>query len=62
MNSLSAISITRPPTSLLLRCDGVADLRQRDVVGPQLVGIDGDLVLLHEAADARHLGDARARR
>ena len=39
--------------------DGVDDLRQRDAVGAQAAGIDGDLVLLLVAAHAGHLGDAR---
>ena len=38
--------------------DGALDLPQRNPVGQQLVGIDGHLVLLDEAADAGHLGDA----
>ena len=33
------------------------DLLQGNPVGHQLVGVDGHLVLLDEAADARHLGD-----
>ena len=34
-------------------------LRDGDVVAEEPVRVDGDLVLLDEAADARHLGDAR---
>jgi hypothetical protein len=37
--AFSATSSSRPPASLLLRADGVADLRDRDVVGAQLVGV-----------------------
>ena len=38
--------------------DGGDDLAQRDVVGAELDGIEIDLVLLHEAADARDFGDS----
>ena len=35
-----------------------ADLGDREVVSPQLGRVHGDLVLLHEAADRGHFGDA----
>ena len=38
--------------------DHLPHLAERDVVGAQLLRIDGDLVLLHVAADAGDLGDA----
>ena len=38
--------------------DGLVDLGQPDAVGAELVGVDVDLVLLDEAADAGDLGDA----
>ena len=38
--------------------DGLADVGDGDVVGAQLGGIDGDLVLLDVAADGSDLGDA----
>ena len=38
--------------------DGLHDLRQGDVVGDEAVGVDGDLVLFDETADAGHLGNA----
>ena len=38
--------------------DGRSNLGDRNVVGSQFVGIDRDLVLLDETADAGHLGDA----
>ena len=52
------ISRMRPPTSLFDCADGGDHVRQRDAVGAQPVGIDGDLVLLLVAADAGDLGDA----
>ena len=51
MNSFSAISIERPPTSPLLFLDRHAHVGDREVVGAQFRRIDRDLVLLHEAAD-----------
>ena len=41
---------------------GHADVRQRHVVGTELVGVDGDLVLLDEPADAGHFGYSGDRR
>src|ERR1700675_1676265 len=41
--------------------DRLDDVLHAEVVGRQLVRIDVDLVLLHESADARHLGDTRHR-
>ena len=38
--------------------DRVDDVAERDVVGDELVRIEIDLVLLHEAADRRDFGDA----
>ena len=35
MNSVSASSTTRPPTSMLDLADRIANLRQRDVVGAE---------------------------
>ena len=59
MNSCSATSSRRPPTSLLLAATASRRPGDGDAVCAQPVGIDGDLVLLDEAADARHFGDAR---
>ncbi len=38
--------------------DRAGDLAQGDAVSAEAVGIDGDLILLHVAADGRHLGHA----
>ena len=59
MNSFSAISIERPPTSPLLRSMAVLTSCKRKVVGAQLRRVHRDLVLLHEAADGRDFGHAR---
>ena len=39
--------------------DGLHHRHDRYVVGQEPVRIDGDLVLFDEAAEARHLGNAR---
>ena len=45
-----------PPTDVVVTAlDGAAHLRQRDVVGRERVGVDLDLILAHEAADAGDL-------
>jgi len=48
MNSFSAISIERPPTSPLLRSIAIRTSESRGV-GPQFDRVHGDLVLPHEA-------------
>ena len=58
MNSFSANSIERPPTSPLLLLDRHAHVGDRKVVGAQFRRIDRDLVLLHEPADRRDFGHA----
>src|SRR5689334_23271696 len=45
--------------ALVRRPDRSHDVVHGDAVREQLVRIDVDLVLLHEAADTGHLGDAR---
>ena len=47
-----------PADFVVAAADGVADARDRRVVGAQLVGVDGDLILPHEAADAGDFGNA----
>ncbi len=58
MYSVPANSSSRPPTSLFEPLTAAIDHVERDVVGGEPVGVDGDLVLLDEAADGGHLGDA----
>ena len=58
MNSRSPSSRSRPPTSRLLRAQGVRHVADGDAVGREPLGVDDDLVLLLEAADGGDLGDA----
>ena len=60
MYSVPHISIVRPPTSWLL-ARMASRTGQAECRGLQLLRIDDDLILLHEAADAGDLGDALGR-
>ena len=56
---LGAGELEQPPADLVVAlADRVDHVGERDVVGEQPVRVDVDLVLLDEAADRRHLGDA----
>ena len=57
-NSMPFFSSTLAPTSMFdLRTASYTSM-QRDAVGAQFVGVNVDLVLLHEAADAGDFADA----
>ena len=60
-NSIPFSSITLPPTLRLLSRDGVHHLAQESLRPPHLPGVHFDLILPHEAADARDLGHALTR-
>src|SRR5216683_463166 len=48
-----------PPADIhVTAADGIAHLRKRNTEGAQPVGVEDDVVLPDEAADACHLGDA----
>ena len=59
MYSAPVISTSRPPTSLLPARTASTTFAIGHVEGAQAVRIDLDLVLPHEAAERRDLGDAR---
>src|SRR5207302_2912818 len=56
---LGAAPLDEPPSYFVIRfLHRFGELHERDAVGGELVRIDGDLVLAHEAAHARYFGNA----
>ena len=56
---LSACHLDKPSTHIVVaRADGLEHLADGNVERPQAIRVDLDLVLAHEAAEWRHLGDA----